>query len=111
KWTPPVLSPSSPLKSARVFLDKFHTHRGVRTLVRWRDEWRVWTGDHYEALHDDDMRAELYRFLDTAVVRTKVEGAWVDKPFNPDDTKVNKVHNALRAEVHYRNDYGAPSFR
>jgi putative DNA primase/helicase len=111
----PVLSPASPVKSARAFIKRrYTTPEGLRTLVHWRGDWLVWTGTHYRPVSDDSMTAELYQFLDTARVRAqpKEEGeAAQDKPFNPDQAKVNKILHALKAEVFHREDIEAPSFR
>jgi putative DNA primase/helicase len=89
-----VLSPKSPLPSARVFLEQHYlTADRKRRLMRWRDDWYVWTGTHWRVEDQASMTARVYAFLDAASVE---EG----KPFNPTEAKVRAVLHALEAEAY-----------
>ena len=112
-----VVSLSDQGKTVETFLQhRFMTvHNGqpVRTLLRRQGEWYVWTGTRYETLTDDDMKAQLYGFLNTAVVMGAVEGAdgnksFQERPYLPDQKKVNKVFDALKYTIHHKGD--VPSF-
>ena len=70
------------------------------TLHRVGGEYFEWTGTHYASKDDESIRAELYECLAEAV---SSDGG---TPFHPDQTKVSKVEDALRAIRHYDGDSG-----
>lgn len=81
---PPVLDAQAPTLSARVFLERWSTR-----IIHWRDDYYIWTGTHYEPRSKDEIKAEIYRFGDTAVT----EGG---APFKPTIRKVDEIMSALK---------------
>jgi putative DNA primase/helicase len=82
-----ILSPGSPCASAREFSERLDA-----PMRYWRGDFYGWCGTHYEAIENDEIRARLYRFLETAKL---ADG----KRFNPTSKKVSDVIDALKAEA------------
>lgn len=89
-----LLDPKAPLASAREFLAQRYMRDGMRTLHRHNGGFHAWTGTHYPESDPEQLRAELYGFLDGAV-QPATEGKVA--PFNPNKSKVNDVLDALAA--------------
>jgi len=100
----PILSPKTPLKSAREFVARQFTRNGRSELVHYRGDFYQWLGTHYEELEVDGLRSKIYEFLDQALTRSKFGYA----PFNPNSFKVNQVLDALAASVHEQARTNAP---
>ncbi len=79
----------APYEVARRFLlDRYH-QGGVATLRWWCGEWRKWNGTHYAVMEEDELRAELYRFLARAN----------SGKFDPTPKHVNAVIDGIKAWV------------
>ena len=91
-----VLFSGSPLNSARQFIGRQHTSDGVRTLHHQNASFYTWQTSHYVDTAPEEMRAQLYRFLDGA--KTLDENNKV-VPFNPTKNKVANVLEATAAEA------------
>src|ERR1700722_6553932 len=89
----PVLSPATPLESAREMLARRYTVIEGRTLHRHQGMFYAWTGTHYRQANREEMRSAIYDFLDGA--QRLNQGELV--PFNPNRTKVDHVLDALGA--------------
>ena len=89
-----VLSPSSPLLSARRMIEMRYQVEGVRTLHHQQGTFFRWATSHYREETYEAMRAEAYAFLDAAK-RSDEDGKLYD--FNPNKTKVANVLEALAA--------------
>jgi hypothetical protein len=89
----PLLEPGDPLHSARKFVDQSYHRRGAQLLWHHAGDFYVWTGSHYVICEDQQVRAELYMFLENAVVLGE-EGV---EPFKPTKSKVDNVFDALQA--------------
>jgi putative DNA primase/helicase len=75
------LDEDQPMLAAKRFRAEVHP-----TLIRWRDDWYVHKGSHYEIVEVDQVRGDLWRFLDTA------DGG----AFDPNKKVVDNVMDALR---------------
>jgi putative DNA primase/helicase len=91
-----VLSAAAPLDSAREFVGRRYMAGRMRTLHHQADAFYIWTGTCYREMQKEEIRAELYQFLDQAYCKTK-DGTLA--PFNPNKTKVGNVLEALAAEA------------
>ena len=91
-----VLSAAAPLDSAREFVGGRYMAGQMRTLRHQADAFYIWTGSCYREMKKEEIRAELYQFLDEAYCKTK-DGTLA--PFNPNKAKVGNVLEALAAEA------------
>lgn len=71
------------------------------TLHRIGGEFFQWDGSSYKAMSDAEMRSTLYERLNSAV---RVEDG---QPFNPDNTKISKIEDAVRAATYLDGDSGS----
>jgi putative DNA primase/helicase len=92
-----LLYPGAPLVSARKYLRLHHTKAGLRTLHHQNATFYQWAQTHYIEATTEEVRANLYGFLDQAVIPTGKEGETV--PFAPTKAKVGNVLEALAAEA------------
>jgi len=99
-----ILDPGNPRYSARRFVEESYYRGDVRTLHRHRDEFFSWRGSHYAAVSNNEVKAELYSFLEPAWRKTT--GGF--KPFKPTRSKVIDVLDALQALVHTRDELEVP---
>jgi putative DNA primase/helicase len=105
-----ILSPASPYKSAEKYLQlRCPTPEGFTRLIYYRGDFYVWTATHYREMSTDALKSDVYRFLDAAKQRKKVEDEL--RPFMPNTTKVNEVINALRALAMIDDRVSAPAWR
>jgi putative DNA primase/helicase len=88
-----VLPAGAPVAWAAAFMDAQYARDGVQGLVHYRDGFYEWTGTHFEQCNDAYLRSLVYRFLNAATVKKKQELV----PFNPDQSKVNRTIDALKA--------------
>lgn len=91
---PLVLSPATPLESARQLIRRRCTQVTGRTIQHQRGVFYVWDGTHYCETSRDEIRAMVYDFLDSAF-RLDSDGEAI--PFNPNRAKVGDVIEALAA--------------
>jgi putative DNA primase/helicase len=104
---PTVLSPSSPLDSARELVTRRYIHGMHRTLHHRQGDYYSWTGTHYVDLPGENIRSETYAFLDGAVVQAKGDK---HAPFCPNKAKVTNVTDALAATTQLPHDIQAPAW-
>jgi len=105
---PITLEPGAPFDSARIFVGARYMVGGVLTLRCHQEQfyaWR-WSGKHYRPADEGTLRADIYEFLDKAVMRQS--GGSVR--FRPDQAKVTKVLDALRAVTNLRSEITAPAW-
>ncbi len=88
-----ILDPKAPLRTARHLVELRYTHRGDRTLQHQQGVFLAWTGTHYRDAAEEELRAEIYAFLEEALVATPTG----PQRFNPTTNSVNQVLDALRA--------------
>lgn len=102
-----ILDPKAPLPSTRELLNREFQHAGRNTLLNVNGSFYRWNDIFYVELEPDAIRQYAYRFLEKAkklVVRGDTEKL-VD--FAPNQTSVNNVTDALRAET-YRQPISPP---
>ncbi|MHC5536658.1 phage/plasmid primase, P4 family [Singulisphaera rosea] len=92
-----VVSEKEPVHIAKAIVGQLWAKDGERLLRRWNDNWWLWTGDRYEIQGEKAIRAAVYGWLEDARRVVKEGEKFVEKPFNPDSTKVNKVIDALES--------------
>jgi len=91
-----ILSPKSPLQSAKKFIQDQFIYKGNRTIHFCGDAFWKWKGPCYEEVHPNEMRKFMYTFLDGA--KTNQEKGLVN--FDPNQSKVNNVLDAFKAIDH-----------
>ncbi len=97
-----TLSYSDPYRSATRFIDALRDPRGRKTLIRWRGDYYHWSGTCYRPIGGEELRSWLYRFLDGSLIAVKTGDnppKWAKGRFVPDDAKVSKIMDAVRAQV------------
>ncbi len=97
----PILNPGAPRDSARQFV-----RRRKLPLICHGGDLYEWRRSYYHQLSADDVRADLYAFLDGARRPGKAPGASL--PFDPNSDKVKNVHDALKALVHLPSERAPP---
>ena len=106
---PGILDPKAPLDSARIFvtLRQWHHQERVPRLRFWQRQFWMWSGMHWKVFDENTARARLYGFLDQA---EKLDKRGKPERYEPTITEVNKVIDALRAEVNLEPDWGMPGW-
>jgi putative DNA primase/helicase len=99
-----VLHPAAPLDSGREFIRRHHTQGPLRTLLHQNDTFFQWQGSHYRETAEEEIRACLWQFLDTAFMMKDEKLA----PFNPNRARVANVLEAVAAEAQIPTDRTAP---
>lgn len=101
----PWPSPAQPLEVAHTLIERFHTDAAGRRLrLLWRGDFYDWGRTHWTLVEPDDIRAETYERLrhavysvpDKAAAKDGSDAPWIDAPWNPDLSKLNRVFDALR---------------
>jgi putative DNA primase/helicase len=101
-----VLDPKAPLDIARKFVQRHHFLNGVRTLHHQNGTFYAWSGRHYPEAAPEQLRAELYDFLDGAV-RPSGES---QVRFKPKRSQVNDVLDAVKAAANLNLRHRAPAW-
>jgi putative DNA primase/helicase len=70
---------------------------GPYPVVRsYRGEWVKFTGTHYESYSDEQLRGDLYRFLEGKMFQQEDKnGSVTIKPYRPTRSKINDILDAL----------------
>lgn len=91
-----VVDRASPLTTASL-LAKTWTERRIFSRGKFREETPTETGaKEWRVVDKDEIRAEVYRFLDSAVIDT---GNGMVEPFRPMKRDVDQVMDALKAQL------------
>lgn len=91
---PLILPGSEPLTIARVFVAANGCIGNLRTLQHWgSDFYRYDPAAGYRRLIDENLRAEVWRFLDRKLIQADDE----TKPYFPNTRRVNEVLDAMAA--------------
>jgi putative DNA primase/helicase len=104
--SPLVLSAGAPLISAREMIARHYIQDTTRTLHHQQSIFFEWCGTHYRATEREEVRSQVYRFLDGAC--RVVDDRRV--PFNPTRSKVADVVDALAALAQIPGTTRAPSW-
>jgi putative DNA primase/helicase len=100
-----VLDRRAPYDTANIFLADVYPRR--QRLIHYRDNFYVWTGNHYREVEAGEVRARLYAYLNVAFTLNR-DGERV--PFRPDQVAVNKVIDALKAITRIDQGLQAPAW-
>lgn len=90
-----IFDPRDPLPIAREYVRLHHCPESP-ALWHINGNFHRWTGSHYPAVADDEIRASIYKFVEPASRMVKDELV----PFQPTRAKVDNILDALRAECH-----------
>jgi putative DNA primase/helicase len=103
----PVVSERDHMSRARRFREVNHPH-----LQHYRDDFMDFDAGAYRIVDDQDIRADMWTFLDKArASRTSGRGKDAKQeigPFLPDSKSVNETLAALNAVVHLNPDMNVP---
>ena len=92
---PPVLNPNAPYDIAGEYIHRHCLEAGQCVLWHWQGQFYRWSGRVYEAVPDDVMRGQVYRFLDRARRRSGEELI----RFQPRPGNVSDVIDALKSQL------------
>jgi putative DNA primase/helicase len=104
---PIVLSPSAPMVSARSFIERHHTDTNLRSIHHQNDTFYAWRQTHYAETPREDIRAQIYGFLDKAA---RPAGKGKTTPFEPTRSKVANVLEATAAVAQVSRDIFPPAW-
>jgi putative DNA primase/helicase len=90
-----LLSAASPYDTAKEFARREGSLNGALILYFWQGQFWRWNGRFYQALTEDVMRSQIYKFLDAA---QKWAGSQTVR-FQPKPRNVNDVLDCLKAVV------------
>jgi putative DNA primase/helicase len=110
-----ILSPSSPTHSAREFMRRRFMAGGQPTMHHQGSVFYRWGSTHYEEAATEEVRAQIYAFLDSAkrVTKEKGEGGTEKNklvPFHPKRNAVGDVIEALRGTAQLPGSIRAPAW-
>lgn len=101
-----VLNPAAPLDTSREIVRRRYTMRGLRTLHHQNGTFFKSEGSHYREFAEEEVRAEIYKFLDAAKCMKDEKLL----PFRPNRARVGNVLEALAAEVQLPTNKIAPTW-
>lgn len=101
-----TIDPKAPMDIARAVVSHSHEWYGERILHHQQSTFAQWTGTHYRELPEEEIRADIYKFLDAANPNAKAS----TKPFKPTSSHVNQTLDALRAVCQLSNEIQQPAW-
>ena len=91
-----VLEANSPVTNAKKFLEaEYSEEQGVQ-LVHYAGDFYIYIGTHYRFIEEGTIRSAMYRFLTSCKKMVKSNAV----PFNPTQSSVNSILDAVKALVH-----------
>jgi putative DNA primase/helicase len=111
--TPPILSPGSPLESAREMIRRMYRKPEGQTIHHQQGSFYTWSGTRYVEEAVEETRAKVYGFLDEALRRAESKDPNDPPklvPFHPNKNKVANVLEALSAASQLPNTVRAPAW-
>jgi putative DNA primase/helicase len=106
----PLLDPKDPMPTARQLVALHFTSADHRTLHRTNGDFLRWKGTHYERAADEDIRAEVWKFLENADRLVDKAGNQARVPFQPTTTRAGDVFNALAAVTNVNSHRTPPAW-
>lgn len=105
-----VLSPNSPMESAKRLIADRYTIDANQLLYRHRGTFYCWQSSHYGDVSSDYLKADVNLFLDCAGrVKKTEDGDFETVPFHPKRSHVNEIYGALES-LSYLGDTLQPPF-
>lgn len=94
-----ILNPRAPLATARIIVARKHMTDAFRTMHHQQAIFSTWTGTHYRQMMTEEMRSDIYVFLENSEVHdsSKMALRGATKPFNPTSKHVGETLDAMRA--------------
>ena len=107
-----VISSDDPLGTARQFLSRKFTQDGDRCLVHYHGDWYLWDGRRYNEITEDDIKAKVWKWLDTCRQQTKATKKKSSElvPFKPTPSSVKATLDALKAEANLPSSFEMPGW-
>lgn len=100
-----TLSPGAPLTNARKFMLGSFTRAGRRIIHHQGGAFYSWNGSHYPMSDLNDLRANLYQFLEKCRIPQENRSLG---PFNPTRNKVSDIMDAMEAAANLPISFKAP---
>jgi len=105
-----LLSPNSPMISAKRLLADRYTTDEIQLLYRHRGAFYCWQSSHYHEITDQYLKADINLFLDCAQrISENKEGKQTKIPFHPKRVHVGEIMGALES-LAYLGDILQPPF-
>lgn len=90
-----ILTIGAPVDTVKSLIENIFSHQDIRTIQFCSNTFWQWNGSQYVELDHNKVRQLVYDFLDDAKVLTTGGDL---KNFNPNQTKVNQIIDALKAQ-------------
>jgi hypothetical protein len=100
-----VIDRKAPYTTAKLFLEKYTDKTGARTLIHHRSAFYKWNGRAYLEIADDELRSQIYPFLDQSLAIGK---NGIREPVKPNIAMVLNVLDGLRSVAHLDGGIAAP---
>jgi putative DNA primase/helicase len=97
----PTLSEDKPYESAREYVRRHCTVDGLSGLYCWQGQWWRWNGQHYAVKTEENVRSDVYEFLNGASKVVKTDEGFTGVPFRPKPYQVNSVMDGLRSGLYF----------
>ena len=107
-----VISPDDPLGTARLVSSRQFTKDGDRSLVHYNGDWFLWDGRRYNEITEDDIKAKVWKWLDTCWQQTKATKKLPSQqvPFKPTPSSVKATLDALKAAANLPSSFETPGW-
>ncbi len=102
-----ILDRSAPLANARIILKEQHTHESTLKLYHQQSVFVTWTGTHYREYLHEELRSDVYHFLEKALVYGKDDTL---HDYKPNARTVSDILDSLRAACQLENTIQAPAW-
>lgn len=105
-----IINIRKPFITAQLFLDDLHIdNQNRRTLVRWNDEFYLWSSGLWKRVGDDAIESSLWHWL-AGTVRVVSDGLGGKKTIStdPKTSLVKEISNAIRAITRISDDLQPP---
>jgi len=94
-----ILDPKNPLAIARQFRETYYHHPDAPTLIYSGQRFHAWHNPAYAECDDGKLRAEIYRWSETAMRQIQTSDGPKLELFKPSKAIIDNIVDALRAEV------------
>lgn len=106
-----ILSPNSPMISARRLLEDRYTIDGQAILIRHHGNFYCWQQSHYAGVPIDYLKADINLFLELAYRQSEdKEGKPLTVPFHPKQSHVSEISSAMGNVCHLGEVINAPAW-
>lgn len=90
--------PNAPAECARYYIQRYRSHKGKPTLIRWRQNWYVWDGHKYRLAEQPSVRSDLFTItMDAKYEHESEKEGKTLKSWTPNTTRINNVTDAVGA--------------